>query len=64
MHEIAAARDWQDKLAVQSSFFSGSLQRLQGVFARYMAMTGDLSHGPLQAGAGNGKTTGTAAAAA
>jgi hypothetical protein len=64
MQDIAKARDWQDKLAVQSEFFTVSLQRLQDVFSRYMEMTGNTLHGQAEAGAANAKKATKATAAA
>ncbi len=64
MQQIAKARDWQDKLAVQSEFFSVSLQRLQDVFSRYMEMTGNTLQGQVETGAANTKKATKAAAAA
>ena len=55
MQELAAAREWQDKLKVQSAFFSGSLERLQGVFAHYMEMTGNAMHGHGEAAVASAK---------
>jgi hypothetical protein len=64
MQELAKARDWQDKLAVQSEFFSISLKRLQDVFSRYMEMTGSTLQGQAETGAANAKKATKAAAAA
>jgi hypothetical protein len=64
MQELAKARDWQDKLAVQSAFFSVSLQRLQDIFSRYMEMTGNVMQGQVEAGAATAKKASKAAAAA
>jgi len=64
MQELAKARDWQDKLAVQSAFFSGSLQRLQDVFSRYMELTGNTMKGHAEAGGATAKKATKAAAAA
>lgn len=64
MQKIAKARDLQDKLAVQSEFFSVSLQRLQDVFSRYMEMTGNTMQGQAEAAAANAKKATKAAAAA
>jgi len=64
MQELAKARDWQDKLAVQSEFFSVSLQRLQDIFSRYMELTGNAMQGHVAAGAATAKKATKAAKAA
>jgi hypothetical protein len=64
MQQMAGAREWQDKLKVQSAFVSGSLQRLQDVFARYMEMTGNTIHGQVEAGIVNAEKATKATAAA
>jgi hypothetical protein len=47
MRSLAAAKTWEEKLAVQSSFFSGSLTRMQDVFARYMELNATMTGGLL-----------------
>jgi hypothetical protein len=46
MRRLAGAQTCEEKLAVQSSFLSGSLARMQDVFTRYIelasTMTGDM----------------------
>jgi hypothetical protein len=64
MQKIAKARDWQDKVNVQSEFFSVSLQRLQDIFSRYMEMSGNALQGQAETGAANAKKATKAAAAA
>jgi hypothetical protein len=64
MRQLASARDWQEKLKVQSDYFSGSLQRLQDVFSRYMEMTGNTMQGQVEAGIVNAEKATKAAAAA
>jgi hypothetical protein len=61
MQKIAAAKDWQDKLAIQAEFFSASLSRLQTVFARYMAMTGTLPNAGGETETAKAKKTNKAA---
>ena len=53
MRNLAAARTWEEKLAVQSSFLSGSLARMQDVFARYMELTRSMTSDVLASGAGD-----------
>ena len=64
MQQLAGAREWQDKLNVQSAFVSGSLQRLQDAFSRYMEMTGNTIHGQVEARIVNAEKATKATAAA
>ena len=53
MRNLAVARTWEEKLAVQSSFLPGSLARMHDVFARYMELTGTMTSDVLASGAGD-----------
>ena len=43
MRRLAGAQTWEEKLAVQGSFLSDSLARMQDVFARYLELTGTMT---------------------
>jgi hypothetical protein len=58
MRSLAAAQTWEEKLAVQSSLLSGSLARMQDVFARYMELTGTMTSDMLTTGTGNADKAG------
>ena len=53
MRNLAVARTWEEKLAVQSSVLSGSLARMHDVFARYVELTGTMTSDVLASGAGD-----------
>lgn len=57
MQSLAEARDWQEKLNIQTSFFSGSLSRLQDVFARYMELAGGMTTDMFRTGTAEVKKT-------
>jgi hypothetical protein len=52
MRRLAGAQTWEEKLAVQSSFLTGSLARMQDVFTRYIELTGTMTGDMLTARTG------------
>ena len=52
LRKLAAARDWRERLEIQSSFLHDSLSRLNQGVARYVDVTGAMMAGSREARAG------------
>jgi hypothetical protein len=48
--KMATARDWQERLSVQSSYISGNIARMAEVTSRCMQLTGAMAAWPLTTG--------------
>ncbi len=54
--KLAAARNWQERMSVQSSYISGSIARMGEVASRCLQLTGALATRQLTTGSREAKT--------